>query len=270
MRPPRDVRGVELERAPRRIGYRAGRRRGSHARTTTRVSGGHHEVIPRHNPVEAGTPAGVLRSVASHHGLTVEELLDRLDPRPTPRPDLRPRRPNRRRNEPPGLSREGRRAPPVGARRRSKPGSTVGVGVSGAGMRGGARLIWENGRCKERLSSRTRRHFELNEGRGGPGGPVPRREAGGPRSRPAAVESGPRCWWSGVVERPDGSIPRRGRGRVAPQRPRPARGAPRSRSAARSATRSASWTGTGLTPSASNTPHASGNAGASWSCRGGM
>jgi hypothetical protein len=36
-------------------------------------------VIPHHHPIEVGTLAGILKSVAAHHGLAVEELLARLD-----------------------------------------------------------------------------------------------------------------------------------------------------------------------------------------------
>ena len=79
MRLPRDVRGTDLERALRRLGYQATRQRGSHVRMTTLVNGEHHEVIPRHNPIKAKTLSSILKSVASHHGMTVQELLDRLD-----------------------------------------------------------------------------------------------------------------------------------------------------------------------------------------------
>ena len=79
MRLPRDVRGVDLERALHRLGYRTKRQRGSHVRMTTHLNGEHHEVIPRHNPIKIRTLSSILKSVASHHGLTVEELLEQLD-----------------------------------------------------------------------------------------------------------------------------------------------------------------------------------------------
>ena len=78
MRLPRDVRGTDLERALGRLGYRATRQRGSHVRVTTQVNGEHHEVIPRHNPLKAKTLSSILKSVAAHHDLSVEELLERL------------------------------------------------------------------------------------------------------------------------------------------------------------------------------------------------
>ncbi len=79
MKLPRDLRGIELERALRRLGYQATRQSGSHVRVTTQVNGEHHEVIPRHDPIKVKTLSSILKSIASHHGLTVEELLRRLD-----------------------------------------------------------------------------------------------------------------------------------------------------------------------------------------------
>ena len=79
MRLPRDVRGKDLVAALRSLGYQPTRRRGSHVRLTTQVNGEHHEVIPMHDPVKVKTLSSILKSVASHHDLSVEELLERLD-----------------------------------------------------------------------------------------------------------------------------------------------------------------------------------------------
>ena len=79
MRLPRDVRGLDLERALRRLGYQATRQRGSHVRMTTQLNGEHHEVIPHHNPIKAKTLSSILKSVAAHHDLTVAELVERLE-----------------------------------------------------------------------------------------------------------------------------------------------------------------------------------------------
>lgn len=78
MRLPRDVRGADLARALRSLGYEPTRRRGSHVRVTTQVGGEHHEVIPMHDPIKVKTLSSILKSVASHHGMSVEELLERL------------------------------------------------------------------------------------------------------------------------------------------------------------------------------------------------
>ena len=79
MKLPRNVSGSSLLVALRRLGYEAARQRGSHVRITTQVKGEHHEVIPLHNPIKAKTLSSILKSVARHHEMNVEELLDELD-----------------------------------------------------------------------------------------------------------------------------------------------------------------------------------------------
>lgn len=78
MKLPRDVTGADLLKALRRLGYEQTRQTGSHIRITTQVNGEHHEVIPRHSPVKVKTLSSILKSVAGHHSLTVDELLQRL------------------------------------------------------------------------------------------------------------------------------------------------------------------------------------------------
>ena len=79
MRLPRDVSGVALVTALRRIGYKRLRQRGSHVRVTTQQDGEHHEVIPLHDPIRAKTLSSILKSVPRHHGIGVEELLRKLN-----------------------------------------------------------------------------------------------------------------------------------------------------------------------------------------------
>ncbi len=80
MRVPRDVDGVRLAQALRVLGYERVRQGGSHIRLTTTVNGTHHVTIPAHKPLKTGTLlGGVLKPVAAHHQLTVEELLQQLD-----------------------------------------------------------------------------------------------------------------------------------------------------------------------------------------------
>ena len=78
MKLPRDLSGSELIKALRKLGYEVTRQKGSHIRLTTRQDGEHHEVIPNHHPIKLGTLSSILKSVAAHHRLTVEELLNRL------------------------------------------------------------------------------------------------------------------------------------------------------------------------------------------------
>ena len=79
MRLPRDVSGAKLQRALRRLGYEKVRQRGSHVRITTQINGEHHEVIPLHSAVRAKTLSSILKSVARHHDMTVEEVLGTLE-----------------------------------------------------------------------------------------------------------------------------------------------------------------------------------------------
>ena len=79
MKLPRDVSGAKLQRALRRLGYEKVRQRGSHVRITTHTNGTHHEVVPLHSPIRAKTLSSILKSVAIHHEMTVEELLISLD-----------------------------------------------------------------------------------------------------------------------------------------------------------------------------------------------
>ncbi len=45
---------------------------------TTQINGEHHEVIPQHNPIRTKTLSSILKSVARHHGMSVEEPLNVL------------------------------------------------------------------------------------------------------------------------------------------------------------------------------------------------
>jgi predicted RNA binding protein YcfA (HicA-like mRNA interferase family) len=79
MKLPRDVSGPELIKALRVLGYEMNRQRGSHVRVTTQMGGEHHEAIPNHTPIRTGTLSSILKSIATHHGLTIEELVRKLD-----------------------------------------------------------------------------------------------------------------------------------------------------------------------------------------------
>jgi predicted RNA binding protein YcfA (HicA-like mRNA interferase family) len=79
MRIPRDVTAGDLVKALACLGYHVTRQKGSHIRLTTDQGGEHHEVVPNHNPVKIGTLRSILKSVAEHHRMTVDELLEKLD-----------------------------------------------------------------------------------------------------------------------------------------------------------------------------------------------
>ena len=79
MKIPRDVHGNDLVKALRILGYQFDRQEGSHTRITTNLNGEHHVTVPNHKPLKTGTLVkGVLKPVAAHHNLTVEELLQKL------------------------------------------------------------------------------------------------------------------------------------------------------------------------------------------------
>jgi predicted RNA binding protein YcfA (HicA-like mRNA interferase family) len=76
---PRDVSGAELIQALRVLGYQRMRREGSHIRLTTLLDGEFHLTVPHHVPLRLGTLKSILKLVATHHELSVEELLKRLE-----------------------------------------------------------------------------------------------------------------------------------------------------------------------------------------------
>ena len=79
MKTPRQVDGADLARALRALGYERVRQEGSHIRLTTQVNGTHHVTVPNHRPLKTGTLLrGVLKPVAAHHRITVEELVRKL------------------------------------------------------------------------------------------------------------------------------------------------------------------------------------------------
>jgi predicted RNA binding protein YcfA (HicA-like mRNA interferase family) len=78
MRLPRDLSGHDLVAALARLGYAAVRQVGSHVRLTTPMKGEHHVTIPMHDPIKPGTLNNILKDIASHHGLSRDDLLQLL------------------------------------------------------------------------------------------------------------------------------------------------------------------------------------------------
>jgi predicted RNA binding protein YcfA (HicA-like mRNA interferase family) len=80
MKIPRDIDASDLVHALRILGYESVRQSGSHIRLTTTMGGTHHVTVPNQRPLKTGTLlGGVLKPVAAHHKLTLEELLAKLD-----------------------------------------------------------------------------------------------------------------------------------------------------------------------------------------------
>jgi predicted RNA binding protein YcfA (HicA-like mRNA interferase family) len=75
---PRDVSGAQLVKALRLLEYERIRQDGSHIRLTTQRDGELHITIPNHSPLRIGTFKSILKLIAAHHGMTVDELLLKL------------------------------------------------------------------------------------------------------------------------------------------------------------------------------------------------
>ena len=78
MRLPRDLSVRELTSRLERLGYQVDHQTGSHVRLTSQTRGEHHITGPAHDPIKIGTLSAILRDVASHHGLSRDELLRAL------------------------------------------------------------------------------------------------------------------------------------------------------------------------------------------------
>ncbi len=78
MKLPRDVGGADLARALGKVGYQITRQTGSHLRLSHAGPPEHHVTIPAHAPLKVGTLAGVLGEVATHLGITRDELLAKV------------------------------------------------------------------------------------------------------------------------------------------------------------------------------------------------
>jgi predicted RNA binding protein YcfA (HicA-like mRNA interferase family) len=76
---PRDVDGQRLAKALSVLDYRTTRQTGSHIRITTQRNGEYHEAIPCHSPIKVGTLSSILKHIAAHHRMAVEDLLKLLD-----------------------------------------------------------------------------------------------------------------------------------------------------------------------------------------------
>lgn len=80
MKIPRDIEGKDLVKALKSLGYVTVRQVGSHIRLSTTQSGTHHVTVPAHKPLKSGTLIrGILKPVATHHGITVADLIKKLN-----------------------------------------------------------------------------------------------------------------------------------------------------------------------------------------------
>ena len=79
MRTPRNVSGSDLIKSLQVLGYESSRQVGSHIRLTTQLDGEYHITVPNHAQLRLGTFKSILKLIAVHHTVTVEELLEKLD-----------------------------------------------------------------------------------------------------------------------------------------------------------------------------------------------
>ena len=78
MKVPRDCTGESPVKALSCLVYSLSRQTGSYLRVTTSVRGGHHVTVPSHNPIRVGTLHAILKDVAEHHAMTVEDPILQL------------------------------------------------------------------------------------------------------------------------------------------------------------------------------------------------
>jgi len=78
MRLPRDISGRQLSTLLSGRGYVVTRQKGSHMRLTTTVRGTHNVTIPDHDALRIGTLSSILTDVATHFGITRDELTEEM------------------------------------------------------------------------------------------------------------------------------------------------------------------------------------------------
>jgi len=75
---PREIGCPRLVNALCVLGYEATQQKSRHVRVTTQRDEVNHEVIPAGQAIKSGTLSGILRHVAAHHGMSVNELVKML------------------------------------------------------------------------------------------------------------------------------------------------------------------------------------------------
>jgi predicted RNA binding protein YcfA (HicA-like mRNA interferase family) len=78
MKVPRDLSAGDLAKTLARFGYEVTRQKGSHLRLTTQTGGEHHVTLPNHSSLRIGVVSSVLADVASHLGISRDQLVRQL------------------------------------------------------------------------------------------------------------------------------------------------------------------------------------------------
>ena len=79
MKTPRNVTGPDLVKALHKLGYERIRQEGSHIRLSTDLGGEHHVTVPNHAPIKVGTLSFILKDMATHHKMSVDQLVQKID-----------------------------------------------------------------------------------------------------------------------------------------------------------------------------------------------
>jgi len=75
---PRNVTGRQLAKALETLGYAATRQRGSHTSIWSPKSRRAPPHLPDHRPIKPGLLNRLLKDVAEHHGMSRDELIEKL------------------------------------------------------------------------------------------------------------------------------------------------------------------------------------------------
>lgn len=75
---PKDLTGKEFVKKLKSFGYVAVRQTGSHIRIQTNKKGKHSETVPNHDPLKKGTLRSILKNIANHFDITLNDLESRL------------------------------------------------------------------------------------------------------------------------------------------------------------------------------------------------
>ena len=79
MKLPRNVDGDELARLLKRYGYSIDHQTGSHQRLSAVINEKTHDLtIPRHKSLRVGTLHGILKDVAKHQEIPLEQVIAEL------------------------------------------------------------------------------------------------------------------------------------------------------------------------------------------------
>lgn len=78
MKLPRNINGEDLCKRLKKFGYVMIRQTGIHIRLVTNENGSHRITVPFHSPVRVGTLLSIVKDVAEHFDLTVEEVKEIL------------------------------------------------------------------------------------------------------------------------------------------------------------------------------------------------